>query len=265
MTANTSSPNSLFAESLLFAGRHVRHWRKLPAIPIQTVVLPTLLLIVYYTLVGKSMRTISGTDNLDGLVPVCALAGAMFGALGAGFNVPFERACGLLSRWWVSPVHRASVLVGRLIAEAGRTVLSTALITAVGVGLGLRFDGGWITVIPFLLVPVMVVVVFTTVILTFAVSAGPNVNTLFTYLATGSVGLVFASSGVAPLAMYPAWVQPLIQYQPMSPAIESMRAFVEGRSAVWPLTLTFAWVLAFAAVFGPLAIRRYRLAAESGW
>ncbi|MGV0801939.1 hypothetical protein ABQF26_33545, partial [Mycolicibacterium elephantis] len=87
---------------------------------------------------------------------------------------------------------------------------------------------------------------------------------VFTYLATGSVGMVFASSGVAPVGMYPSWMQPLIQYQPMSAAIDSMRAFVEGTSPVMPLTLTIVWFFAFAAVFGPLAVRRYRLAAESG-
>jgi ABC-2 type transport system permease protein len=264
MNVTTSSRSSLVTESLLFAGRHVHHWRSQPAIPIQSVLLPTLLLLVYYILVGESMRAITGTDNLDGLVPMCALAGGVFGALGAGFNIPHERRSGLLSRWWSFPVHRASVLVGRLLAEAGRTVLSTALITAVGVGLGLRFRGGWITVIPYLLVPALVVIVFTTVMLTFALSTGRNVNATFTYLATGSIGMVFSSSGLAPLAMYPTWMQPLIHYQPMSAAVESMRALTQGTSPVWPLTLTIGWVLAFGAVFVPLAIRRYRLAAESG-
>ncbi len=264
MTQNAPPRSSLLAESLLFAGRHAIHWRNMPAIPIQSLLLPTLLLIVYYRLVGESMVAISGTDNLQALVPMCALAGGMFGALGAGFSVPFERSSGLLSRWWTFPVHRASVIVGRLIAEAVRTLVAAALITVVGVALGLRFAGGWIAVIPFLLVPVLVVLVFSTVILTFALSAGPNVNAVFTYLATGSVGMVFASSGVAPVGMYPSWMQPLIQYQPMSAAIDSMRAFVEGTSPVFPLTLTLVWFLAFAAVFGPLAVRRYRLAAESG-
>jgi ABC-2 type transport system permease protein len=264
MTTNTPPQTSLLAESLLLAGRHANHWRNMPAIPIQSLLLPTLLLIVYYLLVGESMVAISGTNNLQAMVPMCALAGGMFGALGAGFAVPFERASGLLSRWWAFPIHRASVIVGRLIAEAVRTLVAVALITAVGVALGLRFAGGWLAVLPFLLVPVLVVVVFSLVILTFALNAGPNVNAVFTYLATGSVGMVFASSGVAPIGMYPPWLQPLIQYQPMSVAIDSMRAFVEGTSPVFPLLLTLAWFVTFAAVFGPLAIRRYRLAAESG-
>jgi ABC-2 type transport system permease protein len=76
--------------------------------------------------------------------------------------------------------------------------------------------------------------------------------------------LVFASSGAAPVEAFPSWLQPLIHLQPMSPTIESMRALAEGGPVLWPLMLTFGWVLGFAAVFGPLAVRGYRAAAESG-
>jgi len=265
MTTKLPQRTSLVGESLLFASRHVSRWRREPLLPIQSVVFPTLLLIIYYVLIGESMTRITGTDNLDGLVPMCALAGGLFGALGAGFAIPFDRSTGLLSRLWTFPVHRASALIGRLLAEAARTLVAAALITAVGVALGLRFDGGWIAVIPFLLVPVLVVVVFATVVLTVALAAaGPELNSTFTWLATGSIGLVFGSAGVAPVELFPSWLRPVIQFQPMSPAIESMRALAAGDSALWPLMLTFGWALVFAAVFGPLAVRRYRLAAESG-
>ncbi|HEX2284369.1 MAG TPA: ABC transporter permease, partial [Mycobacterium sp.] len=252
------------AESLLLAGRHIRRWRSDPLIPIQSVVFPTLLLIVYSLLVGESMTRITGTDNLNGLVPLCALAGGMFGALGAGFAIPAERESGLVSRLWAFPVHRASALSGRLLAEASRTLIGAVLITAVGMALGLRFDGGWFAVIPFVLVPVVVVVVFATVVITLALGAGREGSTVFTWLGTASIGLVFCSAGVAPVDMFPSWLRPVIQYQPMSPAIESMRALAEGGSALWPLLATFGWVLAFGAVFAPLAIRNYRVAAETG-
>jgi ABC-2 type transport system permease protein len=264
MTATSTPRSAMVAESLLFAGWHMNRWRAQPLLPIQSVLFPTLLLIIYHLLIGESMVRITGTDNLGGLVPLCALAGGMLGALGSGFAIPAERASGLLSRMWTFPVHRSSALTGRLLAEAVRTLLSAALITAVGVALGLRFEAGWVAVVPFLLVPVLVVVVFATVVTSLALAAGPDGNTLFTWLGTASIGLVFGSAGVAPLELFPSWLRPVIQYQPMSPAVESMRAFAEGGSALWPLILTLGWVLVFAALFGPLAVRNYRLAAETG-
>jgi ABC-2 type transport system permease protein len=262
MTANAPLRSSLAVESLLFASRLLTHWRRGPIVPIQALLFPTVLLITYKLLVGKSMMRITGTDSLYGLVPMCAVAGAMFGALAAGFTIPGERESGLLSQLWVLPVNRASALTGRLLAEAARTLVGAALITAVGVGLGLRFKGGWLAVIPFMLVPVLVVVIFSTAVTAIAVRSKSGAPLI--WLGVPSITLVFSSSGVPPVEMLPSWVRPLIPLQPMSPTIESMRALAQGGPALSPLLLTFMWALGLAAVVGPLAVRGYRAAAESG-
>lgn len=264
MTTATAPRGSIVRESVLLAARQLRRWRAEPLIPIQSLLFPTLLLVVYFLLAGESLKRIAGTDNLSGMVPMCALAGGMFGALGAGFAIPPERASGLLSRLWTFPLHRSSLLIGRLLAEAVRAVIGAILITLVGVALGLRFQGGWLMVLPYLLVSVIVVVVFALVVIALALAVGPDGNTMFTWLGTGSIGLVFGSSGVAPVEMFPSWIRPVIQYQPMSPPIELMRSMIEGGPMLWPLAATVGWLTVLTAVFGPLAIRNYRVAAESG-
>lgn len=230
--------------------------------PTQALLYPTFLLITYDLLVGKSVMRTTGTDSLYGLVPTCAVAGAMFGALAAGLALPSERDSGLLSRFWLLPVNRASALTGRLLAEAARTLAGTVLVTAVGVGLGLRFNGGWLAVIPFVLVPVGVVVIFSTAVIAIAVRS--RRNTVLIWLGVPAIAAVFSSSGAPPVEMMPAWMRPLIRLQPMSPTIESMRALAEGAPAAWPLLLTLIWAVALIAVIGPLAVRGYRAAAEAG-
>jgi ABC-2 type transport system permease protein len=262
MTAYPLPRNSLVVESLVFAGRLLTDWRRQPAMLIQALLFPTFLLITYKLLVGKSIIRITGTDSLYGLVPMCAVAGALFGALAAGRNLPRERQCGLLSRLWVLPVHRASALTGRLLAEAARTLVSAALITAVGVGLGLRFKGGWLGVIPFLLVPVLVVVVFAMAVIAIAVRLKNSV--VLVMLGVPSIGSVFACSGVPPIQTLPPSLQIQIKLNPMWSMIESMRALALGGPAEWPLLFAVLWALGLAAVLGPLAVRGYRLAAESG-
>jgi ABC-2 type transport system permease protein len=262
MTAHTPVWNSLAGESLLFAGRLFTRWRRAPTVPIQALLFPTFFLVTYQLVVGKSIVRITGTDSLYGLVPMCAVAGAMLGAVGAGLSIIAERESGLLSQLWMLPVNRASALIGRLLAEAARTLASTALITAVGVGLGLRFEGGWPALIPFLLVPVLVVVVFATAVIAIAVRS--NSNVLLVFLSVPSITLVFSSSGVTPVQMLPSWIRPLIPLQPMAPAIESMRALAQGAPAVWPLLMSLVWAVGLGAVVGPLAVRGYRAAAEFG-
>lgn len=252
----------LLVESTAFAGQLLLRWRRHPIVPIQALLFPTFLLITYSLLVGKSVERITGSDSLDGLVPVCAIAGAMFGSLGAGLTIPAERNSGLLSRFWTFPVHRASPLAGRLLAEAIRTLVGAIMITTVGLALGLRFHGSWLAVVPFLLIPVAVVVVFAALVV--AVGLKSEGNTLFTWLATGAIGLVFCNSGIATLQAFPTWLRPVIQYQPMSPIVESMRALAQGDPAIAPFVAAVAWLAILGAIFLPLAIRGYRDAAESG-
>jgi ABC-2 type transport system permease protein len=261
VSANRPLRTSLAFESVVFAGRHFTRWRRLPVVPIQSLLLPTLLLVTYSLMVSKSMTRLTGANGLHGLVPMCAVAGAMLGALGAALAMPRECESGVLSRFWTLPVHRASALTGTLLAEAARTLAATALITAVGFAFGFKFDGGWIAMIPFVLVPVLVALVFSTVVITIALR--PQGRTLLTWLGTATIGLVFGSTGVAPIEIYPSWLRPLVQLQPMSPTIESMRALAQGDPALLPLLLTFAWIVGLGVIFVPLAIRSYRAAAES--
>ncbi|BBX09173.1 ABC transporter permease [Mycolicibacterium aichiense] len=254
--------SSLLYESWVFACQHFIHWRRSPLVPIQSLVFPTFLLITYYLLVGKSVLRITGSDSLYGLVPTCAIAGAFSGALAVGLSMSFERDSGLLSRLWALPVNRASALTGRLIAEAVRTLVSTAFITAVGIGLGLRFRGGPLELLLYLLVPVMVVVVFAMAVIAIAVRAKDG--TTLIWLGLPAITAVFASSGSPPVESLPSWMWPLLRFQPMEPIVESMRTLAQGGVPGWPLLWGALWTIAGTAVVGPLAVRGYRKATESG-
>lgn len=262
MTTTAPLRSSLLSESWVFAVQHFVHWRRNPVVPVQSLVFPTFLLITYYLLVGKSVLRITGTDSLYGLVPTCAIAGAFSGSLAVGLTLPFERDTGLLSRLWSLPVNRASALTGRLIAEAARTVVSTALITAVGIGLGLRFQGGPLELLLYLLVPVMVVIVFAMAVIAVAVRAKDG--TVLIWLGLPAITAVFASSGSPPVESLPSWMWPLLRFQPMEPIVESMRTLAQGSFPLWPLLWGLLWTIGGAALVGPFAIRGYRAAAESG-
>ena len=116
--------------------------------------------------------------------------------------------------------------------------------------------------IPFILIPVLIVVVFSTAVIAIAVRSKDA--TMLTWLGMASIGSVFSCAGVPPVETLPSWARPLIQFHPMSPTIESMRALALGGPAAWPLLITLAWTLGAAALIGPLAVRGYRAAAESG-
>jgi ABC-2 type transport system permease protein len=257
-----SSPTAFVRQSALEAGRLLRRWRRDPIVVVQALLFPTFLLLIYKCLIGKAVLSVTGSDSLYGLVPMCAVVGAIFGTLGTGLALPAERESGLLTRLWVLPIHRASALTGRLLAEAVRTAASAVLLTAFGAALGLRFAHGWAAAMSFVLVPVMISTGVATAVISIALRA--DGRAMVTWLGAGCVVLLFFNTGVAPADMFPSWLQPAVQLQPMSPTIEAMRGLAEGRPVIWPLLQSGAWALGLVAVFGPAAVRGYRAAAEAG-
>ena len=262
MSAHAALRSTLVSQTGQHAGRLLTRWRREPGVLVQSLFFPTFLLVVYKWVIGESILKLTGDDSLYGLVPMCAIAGALFGALGTGVAIPEERESGLLSRLWVLPVHRASALSGRLIAEAARTLVGAVGITAVGVAMGLRFNEGPVATVAFVLIPLVVITGFAAVVVAVAVRAdGRN---MVTGLASVCFLLLFFNTGMVPLEVFPEWLQPVVRAQPMSPAIETMRALAEGGPTLVPLLQTLAWTLGLLAVFGPLAVRGYRRAAEAG-
>lgn len=254
--------STLVSETRLHARRLLMGWGRAPEVLIQSLIFPTFLLVVYKLVLSESIRELTGDDSLYGLVPMCAVAGALFGALGTGVAIPMERESGLLSRLWTLPVYRASALTGRLVAEAVRALAGSIIITGVGVALGLRFTQGCFAAVAFVLVPVLMVVGFATVIVAVGVLA--NGKNIVLGLSTVCFLLLFFNTGMVPVEVFPEWLQHVVRAQPMSPAIEAMRGLAEGGPVLVPTLQTLAWVAGLVAVFGPIAVRNYRVAAESG-
>ena len=160
---------SLLTQSWVQAGRLLTGWRRNRGLLIGSLVFPVCLLLGYEVVLGEQVRKVTGVDSVYGLVPLCAVLSALFGALSTSVGIMMERQLGLLSRMWVLPVHRASTLTGRLTAEAARALIGTVLITALGVTMGLRFTHGWPTALVYILIPSIVVVGFTALVMALAI------------------------------------------------------------------------------------------------
>ena len=198
------------------------------------LVFPIFFLVVADIVLGDTISTVTGHSALYGSVPMVTLIGAMNGASVGALGLITERTDGLLARLWVVPVHRASGLLARISAEAVRVVANSVVLLGVGLLLGLRFQLGVLASLAWLMVPVVFGVAFATLVLTVAVY-WPSTTLVEAVMLVNSLGLFFCT-GFVPLDQYPRWVQPVVEHQPLSYAIETMRGLTLGGPVLSPAT-----------------------------
>ena len=260
--AKENSPRWLIPHTWVLTARLLRRWSRDPATVAESLVMPVVLLVALNIVLGNGISQLTGHSALYGSVPLIAMVGAMSGSMVGGISLMGERTDGLLSRLWVLPVHRASGLLSRLAADVVRIVVTTAVIMCAGLVLGFRFRQGILASVAWLFIPTAFGVAFTMVVITLALYAANTIVVEATEVVWGL--LMFFCTGFVPLDRYPRWIQPAVQHQPMSYAIEAMRGLSLGGPVLAPVVAMLLWSAGLAAVCAiPMAIG-YRTASMRG-
>ncbi|MFR9752085.1 ABC transporter permease [Nocardia sp. 004] len=259
-TSPEVSLSALVRHTLLQTKRLLVRWARNPVTLFETLVIPCLLLFMLNTVIGGQIERFTGESALYSSVPMVALVGALSGAVAGGVLLGRERDAGLLARFWVLPVHRASGLASRVLAEGCRIVVSTLAVVLVGALLGFRFHQGPAAAVIFLLVPVLFGLAFATIVTTAAVYTAKT--TLVEGITILTSLMMFFSTGFVPLRAFPQWIQPVVRNQPMSVAVDAMRALSFDGPLARPLTLTLTWSLGAIVLFAIPATVGYRRASR---
>ncbi|MFD4460408.1 ABC transporter permease [Nocardia sp. NPDC058480] len=255
-----TSAGSLVRHTLIQTERLLVRWARNPITLLETLLIPCLLLVMLDIVVGGQIEKFTGGDALYGSVPMVAIVGALSGAVASGVLLGRERDAGLLARFWVLPVHRASGLVSRILAEGCRIVLGTVAVVLVGFLLGFRFHQGLLAAVVFLLVPVVFGLAFATIVTAVAVyTAKASLVEGITILTSL---MMFFSTGFVPLVAFPTWIQPVVRNQPMSVAVDAMRGLSDQGPIARPLLLTLAWSGAAVLLFAVPAAIGFRRASR---
>lgn len=261
VSGDTETWRKLLPQTILQTRRLLIRWRRDPLTVVQSLGFPALLLVMLDTVLGRQVSAFSGANALYGTVPMVTLVAVMTGSLAGAITLGRERDAGLLARFWVLPVHRASGLLARILAEGVRIVACTLVLFGVGVALGFRFRQGIPAAIALLGVPILYGLGFAALVTTAAVFSAKSA--LVEAISLGSSLLMFFSTGFVPLAAYPAWAAPIVAHQPMSYAIAAMRGLSLGGPVRGPLLATLAWSLGALVVFAVPAVVGYTRASRA--
>lgn len=241
------------AQTLLQTNRLLTRWARDYITVIGAIVLPILFMVVLNIVLGNLAYVVTHDSGLYSIVPLIALGAAITGSTFVAIDLMRERSFGLLARLWVLPVHRASGLISRILANAIRTLVTTLVMLGTGVVLGFRFRQGLIPSLMWISVPV---------ILGIAIAAMVTIVALYTAQTVVVEGVelvqaiaIFFSTGLVPLNSYPGWIQPFVAHQPVSYAIAAMRGFAMGGPVLSPMIGMLVWTAGICVVCAvPLAI-----------
>jgi ABC-2 type transport system permease protein len=256
------SPRGLIVHTRLQTTRILRHWARDATTTIEALILPIALLFTLNLLLGKGISHVTGNSALYASVPMVAMVGAMSGSTVSGIGLMRERTDGLLSRLWVLPVHRASGVLSRTAADAVRIFFTTVVVLCTGLLLGFRFRHGIAESVAWLFVPTILGLAFCTLVDTIALYTAKTLVVEATALLYAL--LMFFSTGFVPLAQYPAWVQPAVEHQPLSYAVEAMRGLALGGPVLSPMVGLLLWAGGIVAVCAIPLAHGYRRASMRG-
>ncbi|WP_072813840.1 ABC transporter permease [Rhodococcus zopfii] len=264
-TADPAAENSirmLLPHTWLQSRRLLTRWRRDPMTVVQTLAYPVAMLVMLDVVLGRQVTAFAGHDALYGTVPMVAVMSALLGSLAGTITLRRECEAGLPGRLWTLPVHRASALLSRSVAEAVRIAATTTVIVGIGMALGFRFHAGALAgalaALGFVAVPVMFGVGFAVLVTTVGLTwSNTGVVEAISLLCTL---LLFFNPGFVPVSAYPGWIRPLVENQPMTAAVETMQAFSLGGPVAEPLVRTLTWSVVLIAGCAIPLVRRYRRA-----
>ncbi|MCZ0914460.1 ABC transporter permease [Gordonia amicalis] len=261
-SAGERSPRALTEQSLVLTWRQLAVLVRDRATVLQILFIPALTMVMFKVVLGDAIGSATGQDSVYGTVPLVILVSAMFGSLASAVRLNKERATGLLGRLYVLPIHRAADLTSRVLCEVVRIVITTILLLLAGMFIGFRFTQGPFAVLGILGVALMFGIAYSTFVLSVAVNVRPSV-TLVPMLSLLSSVLMFFNSGFSPVEAYPTWLQPIVENQPMTPAIDVMRALASGGPITENMVKVVLWAVTITVVCAVPALRGYKKAATA--
>jgi ABC-2 type transport system permease protein len=186
--------------------------RRMPSTFIPSLVMPVFQVIAFGGTFAAAVK-FAGIDNaLDWYVPMAAIQGAAFGALGVAFGLIGDLQNGFFERLLMAPSRRGTLVFGPIAAAVIRAILPVALVVTVGFAGGMNLPGGVVGLLTLLLAAVGVA----------AIAAGWGIGLAYRMRSMAAASLIqfgiffviFLSTAQMPLSFIKGWVHTIARVNP---------------------------------------------------
>ena len=247
------------SDTLTLTRRDVMIWGRNPAFLVFVIIQPVMFVLLFRYVFGGAIKVNVPGGYVNYLMPGIIAQSAAFASFGTAIALARQIQRGVISRFRAMPMARSAVLLGRLIADTLRLLVTLLVILGVGYAVGFRFENGF--------VPAVLMIVLGT-------AFGVAICTVSAFVglairdeeSVGSFGLIwlfpltFVSAAFVPVQSMPGWLQAFAKNQPVTIVVDEMRALALGGPLTQHAWQSALWLAGIVAVFVPLAVRAYRRA-----
>ncbi|MEU9165314.1 ABC transporter permease [Streptomyces sp. NPDC048424] len=246
-----SSLTLALRDSTTMLRRNLLHARRYPSLTLNLLLTPIMLLLLFVYIFGDVMSAgLGGADRsayIAYVVPGILLMTVGGTVVGTAVSVSNDMTEGIIDRFRTMAIHRGSVLIGHVVGSVLQCVMSVILVGAVAVAIGFRSTDAsaleWLAALGLL-------VLFATALTWIAVGMGlisPNAEAASNN-AMPMILLPLLSSAFVPVDAMPGWFQPIAEYQPFTPVIETLRGLLLGSEIGHNGWLAVLWCLGLAVL-----------------
>jgi oleandomycin transport system permease protein len=242
--------------AVTLAWRNLAKFRHTPDQLLDVLLMPVTFVVMFVFLFGNA---VSGDwrTYLQFVIPGIAVQAVMFATLGTAVSLSSDLRLGIVDRFRSLPIARSAPLVGHILGDSVKYVLSILLVFGLGAALGFRPHGGALD----LLAAAGLLLAFAFALCWVATLIGVVARTAETVQALSLVLIfpfTFGSNVFVPTGKLPGWLAAWVRVNPVTQVSDAVRAFVLDQPAGDAVLWCLVWTVGLVVVFAPLAVAAYR-------
>jgi ABC transporter DrrB family efflux protein len=250
------------SDTIVLAKRSLLRIPRAPDLLLAFTVQPIMFVLLFVYVFGGAIQTPGYEDYVDFLMPGIIVQTMSFGGFVTALGLSEDLKKGLIDRFRSLPMARSAVLAGRTLADVVTNLLSLAIMTGVGLAVGLSFSSSPLELVGGILLMLLFGYAFSWVFAYVGLTASsPEAAQSLGFIAI--FPLTFASSAFVPPESMPDWLQAFAEVNPFSTVVDAMRHLWVGGPAGNNVWGAVAWSVGLIVVFAPLSVRRYRRAVSA--
>jgi ABC-2 type transport system permease protein/oleandomycin transport system permease protein len=250
---------SVLQASMTVVWRNLLHIKRMPEMLMDVTVQPVMFVLLFrYVFGGAISVPAQFGDYADFLIPGIIVQSMAFGGFVTALGLAEDMQRGIIARFRALPTSRPAVLTGRTAADIATNLLGLAVMIGVGLAVGFSFSTSPFEVVAGILLMLLIGYTFSWVFAWIGlIVSTPESANAFGFIAI--FPLTFISSAFVPPDSMP---EPLKTFaadiNPFSKMVDAARALFLGTPAGDAIWVSVLWCLGLIAVFGALAVNRYR-------